>query len=94
MKNKASGLTTSARFDRIHYIDDHLFEVRSGIPINQATSKAACLAEAMATIAAESVGNGAGMDASVAYLVQFAAEAIQGLMHSVDGAYAGKAVQS
>lgn len=94
MKNEANGLTTRARFGHISCIDDHLFDVRPGIDVDEATSKAACLAESIATVAADGVGNAHGMDASTSYLVMFAAEAIQGLMNSVDGAYAGEKVRS
>jgi hypothetical protein len=91
MKTEAGGLTRSASFDYISSIDAPLFEVRADIDVNYALSRAACLAESIAAIACNAVQS--EMDSSTAYLVEFAAEAIKGLVNSVMGADARKAVQ-
>ena len=93
MKNEAAGLTQRSSFDLISIIDDHLFEVRPGIDVDIALSRAACLAESIAAIACNAVQS--EMDSSTAFLVEFAAEAIQGLVNSVTyGAATRKTVQS
>lgn len=92
MKNEANGLTIRATFGNIPVIDDDLFEVRAGIDVDMATSKAACLAESIEHIASDAVQD--GMTPEVAYLVAFAADVIGALMTSVDGAYPRKAAQS
>lgn len=92
MNNEANGLTIRAPFGNIAAIDNDLFEVRAGIDAEQATTKAACLASSIERIASDAVQD--CMSSEVAYLVAFAAEAIQGLMHSVEGVYPCKAVQS
>jgi hypothetical protein len=94
MNAEANGLTIRATFGNIPCIDNDLFEVRAGIDADMAITRAACLADSIATIASEAVGNGAGMDPSTTYLVGFAAEVIQGLMHSVEGVYSRKEAQS
>lgn len=92
MKNEAVGLTQRSSFDIISGINDHLFEVRAGIEVDYALSRAACLAESIAAIASNAVQG--EMDSSTAYLVEFAADAIQGLVNSVMGSHARKAVNA
>ncbi|EIL98227.1 hypothetical protein AB7849_11540 [Rhodanobacter sp. 115] len=91
MKNEANGLTISATFGHVPCIENYLFEVRAGVAVDQATSTAACLAEAIQRIACNSVDG--GMDGEVAYLVAFAADAISALASSADGAYRSKEEQ-
>ncbi len=93
MKNEANGLTIRTTFGNIPVIDDDLFEVRAGIDVNQATSLAACLADAIEHIAGDAVEND-GMTPQVAHLVAFTADVIRALSNSVDGAYLRKAAQS
>ncbi|HUH31445.1 MAG TPA: hypothetical protein VLZ55_08810 [Rhodanobacter sp.] len=92
MRNEADGLTRAAVFGSIPRINDHLFEVRAGLGADDTTTTAACLAESIERMA--DIGVQDGMDSETAYLVSFAASAIQALMHSVEGAYPRKAVQS
>jgi hypothetical protein len=88
MKNQAYGLTSRVTFGNIPVIDNDLFEVRAGIDADQAISTAGCLAETIEYIATCAVQD--GMSAEVAYLVAFAADAIQALSNSVNGAYSRK----
>ena len=73
-----SAKTTASDFGIISVLDNApLFRVNPGIPGEYALSKAACLAESIGTIATQGVQS--GIDESTAYLIEFAAEAIQAL---------------
>jgi hypothetical protein len=85
-------VTTRTSFKRIPVIKDHLFEVRPGLDIYFAISEANCLAESIDALATDAVDG--GMSAEAAYLVAFAADAIGGLLDSIEGAHMLGKVQS
>ena len=80
----AHRLTRAAMFGEIPRIRNHVFEVRAGVPIEDAISTAACLAESIEALALG--GSEDGITPEAAYLVQFAAQAIQALMGASEGA--------
>ena len=82
MNDTTERLTKRVEFDHIPAIKDCLLEVRTGIPAEWAASKIACLAESIKYIATDAVQG--EMDAPTAYLVAFAADAIQALSHSIE----------
>lgn len=84
---RGRGLTTQTGFDRVGCDGtvSRLFDVRGGIDAQLALFKAAALAESIEHLASDAVSD--RMDAEVAGLVAFAADAIKALIHSVDGAY-------
>ena len=81
MKDETALLTTRTSFDCCPVYKEGLFDVREGINVEHALSKAACLAESIAAIA--SAGVQTEMETTIAYLVEFATEAIRGLTNSV-----------
>jgi len=89
MNNQAPGLTRRTDFVHIPTIDNSLLEVRAGIPADVAAGQATCLAESIRYLANDAV-NAGEMRGEVAYLVEFAADAIFALTASIAGAYPRK----
>jgi hypothetical protein len=79
-------------FGRIPVIENDLFEVRGGIDIDFAVSKANCLAQSIESLAKDPVQG--EMSAEVAYLVAFAADTIGALLNSIEGAHMHGKVKS
>ena len=79
-------------FGSIPVIKNHLFWVHAGVEVDFAIRTANALAESIEALANEAVQG--EMSAEVAYLVAFAADAIQALLSSVEGAHLHREVRS
>lgn len=73
-----------AIFGSIPAVSGSLYQVLPDVPAHYVVMEAGNLANSIAHLAQEAVSGGGGMDTETAFLVEFAANAIQALMESIE----------